>query len=441
MEHQRELAHDQAQPKVLFVDDEQPILQSLARFARAMPWETYCANSGAQALELAEEHEFSIVISDMRMPGMNGDELLSQVREKHPNAIRILLTGFTDMSALESAINKANVYNFISKPWNQDELATVINNALAHQKENADANQIHKDTQTNNKKLSKLALLLDKKAKERSMEVDQAMHLLEGMHAKVEQSFFDSLKVLNHILEWKEGRDSGHGRFVAKYGEKLARKLKLNKHDIQNTQVAAMLHRVGLLCLPDELRTRPVFNFDQDERRLYEQYPVWGEMALSSCSNLEEVAKIIRHHRESVNGKGFPDGISDRDIPIVSKILAVVGDFYDLYNGRLERNLSGLDDAKKYIKEWVGKRYDTGVTSALWEVLEDFGQSCIKVMSVGTQELTPGMTLEADIVTSSGILLLTEGSTLTDVAIEHLVLHENTYNETFEINVLLDVCS
>lgn len=113
------------QVNVLYVDDEQTNLFSFkASFRRDFNVQT--ANSGEEALKLMETEKIHVIVSDQRMPGMTGIELLQQVKVKYPEPIRILLTGYADINAVIDAINKGEVYRYVTKPWNTDELKTII---------------------------------------------------------------------------------------------------------------------------------------------------------------------------------------------------------------------------------------------------------------------------------------------------------------------------
>ncbi len=115
-------------PMVLLVDDEESILSALKRVLRREGYGLLTCNSGTDALALLEESDnaIGVVVSDFRMPGMNGIEFLSRVRALHPDTIRIVLSGYADAGMVQSAINQGEVYRFISKPWDDDELKTTI---------------------------------------------------------------------------------------------------------------------------------------------------------------------------------------------------------------------------------------------------------------------------------------------------------------------------
>ena len=115
---------------VLLVDDEENILRSLRRELLDIPYSLLTASSAAEALTLMHAHTVSVIISDQRMPGTSGTELLATVREKYPDTVRILLTAYSDMQDILDAINRSNIYKFIQKPWKSDELKNIIAEAV-----------------------------------------------------------------------------------------------------------------------------------------------------------------------------------------------------------------------------------------------------------------------------------------------------------------------
>ena len=114
----------------MIVDDEVSILRSLERLLRKEQYSIITFDSPVKALEYVKKNPVSVVISDQRMPDMEGVTLLKNIRDVSPDTIRILLTGYADMEAVIRAINEGQVYRFISKPWNDEELKIVIRHAL-----------------------------------------------------------------------------------------------------------------------------------------------------------------------------------------------------------------------------------------------------------------------------------------------------------------------
>ena len=115
--------------KILYVDDEKANLSSFHALLRR-EYEVFLAESGGEALNILEQEKINLIISDQRMPAMTGVELLELVRAKYPEVIRMVLTGYTDMQAIVDAINKGNIYYYITKPWKGEELKVILSNAL-----------------------------------------------------------------------------------------------------------------------------------------------------------------------------------------------------------------------------------------------------------------------------------------------------------------------
>jgi len=121
----------QSKVKVLFVDDEKSILVALRRLCRNTGWDIYTAESGDEGLSIIDEHAIDLVVSDMRMPKMNGAEFLEQVVEKSPSTVRILLTGYSEVTATLAAIDKGKIFCHCTKPWDNDEFREILNQAIA----------------------------------------------------------------------------------------------------------------------------------------------------------------------------------------------------------------------------------------------------------------------------------------------------------------------
>ncbi len=118
------------QPVILIVDDEQHVLGSLYRLFNCDPVTVYAAECPHKALSLLKKHPVDLVLSDEKMPGMSGVEFLKEIREHYPNIIRIMLTGDTKLETAMKALNEGEVYRFLTKPWNPEELRVLILEAL-----------------------------------------------------------------------------------------------------------------------------------------------------------------------------------------------------------------------------------------------------------------------------------------------------------------------
>ena len=153
---------EQKEDIILFVDDEENILKSIKRSLIDEPYEMLLANSGEKALELLKENNVSVIVTDMRMPGMNGLELLEIVKKKYPDIVRIVLTGYSQITTLIAAINSGQIYRYLVKPWKlEEEFKPTLRQALEYHKLMVERKQIIK-----NLKLKTLELQSQIKEKE-----------------------------------------------------------------------------------------------------------------------------------------------------------------------------------------------------------------------------------------------------------------------------------
>ncbi len=179
--------------KILCVDDERNVLKALRRlFMDEDNYEIFVAESGAEGLEvLEEEGDIRMVISDYRMPEMTGVEFLRQVNEKWSDTLRIVLSGYADTSAVVEAINEGQIYKFIPKPWNDEELITTVSAALEHQTLQWENKQLSKELQAKNAALREMNENLEELVKKRTEALDLRNRVLQ-----ISQGIMDILPVI-----------------------------------------------------------------------------------------------------------------------------------------------------------------------------------------------------------------------------------------------------
>tara|TARA_B100000315_G_C14519205_1_gene560680 strand:+ start:242 stop:1075 length:834 start_codon:yes stop_codon:yes gene_type:complete len=158
-------------PTILLVDDEPNILSSLKRLLRRENWNILTANSGKEGLEILKKNEVALIISDQRMPEMTGVEFLRQVKELYPDTIRIILSGYTEVNSIVSAINEGEVYKFITKPWNDQEIKLSVKRAIHQHELLNDNKKLYRENQKQNAQLSDMTINLEKIVEERTRDL------------------------------------------------------------------------------------------------------------------------------------------------------------------------------------------------------------------------------------------------------------------------------
>ncbi|MCK4656961.1 MAG: response regulator [candidate division Zixibacteria bacterium] len=157
---------------ILMVDDEVNILRSLKRAFIDSEYKILMAGSGKDGLEAFDKHDIQVVVSDYRMPGMTGVEFLQKVKEKSPDTIRIILSGYADAGALVEAINEGEVYKFVAKPWNEHDLLTTIKVAVDQYALQQENRELYSALEKRNEELRNLAQNLEEKVMERTRDLE-----------------------------------------------------------------------------------------------------------------------------------------------------------------------------------------------------------------------------------------------------------------------------
>lgn len=171
---------------VLLVDDEEGILHSLKRLLRKEDYRLYTASSGAEGLKILEKNDIHLVISDQRMPQMSGTEFFAIAKDRYPDAMRIILSGYTEVDSITESINKGHIYKFFLKPWNDQSLKLEIRQAL-NQYDLIQANKrLHEKVLEKNEELKNINENLEMLVKERTMELEIQNHALELSQAILE---------------------------------------------------------------------------------------------------------------------------------------------------------------------------------------------------------------------------------------------------------------
>ena len=396
----------QAAATLLIVDDEPGILSSLRRLLRPAGHKIHTAESGPIGLQVLEQEPVDLVISDMRMPEMNGAQFLEQVRLRWPGTTRILLTGYADVSSTIEAINRGEIYRYISKPWDDNDLTLIVHQALEHRRLQNENARLLVLTQAQNEELKDLNANLEDKVVQRTAEIEQINSFLNQANDRLKQNFLVSIKMFSGLMELRGGAMAGHSRRVGDLSRKLAVHLGLDAREQQDIFFAGLLHDIGKIGFTDTLLNRPVSRMNGDDLGLYRRHVVAGESALMPLDELKDVAKIVRSHHERYDGQGFPDGLEGSNIGIGARILSVVNDFDGLQTGALAERRMTAEEAKTMILQSRGKRYDPQVANAFVELLGGLGQEIVREKAVSHADLKVGMVLSRDLVSREGLMLL-----------------------------------
>lgn len=421
---------------LLCVDDEANILSALRRLFRPAGYRVLVAGGGEEGLQILAQEPVDLVISDMRMPQMDGAAFLEKVRERWPGVVRILLTGYADVNSTIAAINRGEIYRYIAKPWEDAEVLATVASGLERKKLEREKARLEGLLQQQNEQLRELNVNLEAKVAERTAELQQTMAFLEDANERLKTGFMTSVKVFSNLIELRRGAFAGHSRRVAEAARNLARSMGLERGAAQDVMLAGLLHEVGKIGLPDSLLAKAFVQMSTDEQGEYRKFPANGQVALMALEQLREAARLLRAHQERWDGTGYPDGLAGEAIPLGARILAVANDFDELQMGTLKSNKLGADEAKAYLLQYKGKRYDPKVVEAF--LAAQGGEPEIAPAAsatVAAADLQPGMVLARDLISRHGVLLLAADYMLEDSLIRQIREYEKADGSPLVVHI------
>ncbi|MFW5694770.1 MAG: response regulator [Alkalispirochaeta sp.] len=377
--------------RLLLVDDEPNILNALKRlFGELADTEVFTAAGAVEATTILKKHRIDVLISDEKMPQVEGHKFVQWVKDHYPETLRIILTGYSDTESMRRAVNRGEVYRYLFKPWDDNELLVIIRNALEHSRVNREREEL----------VSELTELVDR----RTAELHDALAQLEAKHASTEESLNNTFAFLDSVIAMIN-RETG-GRTMSRRVSQLARKLAENREvglsQVRLCEMASYFFPLGALSLGVSLEDA----LDRDGE-ISLQFLETGEHLLRSTLNLPELAHGIRHLREHWDGTGTPDGLTGTDIPFVSRTVRIAFD----YVMAKEISENSHESIRKEMSAQSGAIYDPTLVARLFDLLswDDRGS----VREVPAAKLVPGMVLAHDLKLDNGMTYITAGTTIT----------------------------
>lgn len=338
--------------KLLLVDDEISILSSLCRVFRKEGYEILVTDNPAEALDVLRREKVHVILSDYRMPGMDGVSLLNEAMKLQPDAIRMILSGYAESSVIISAINDGGAYKFITKPWEDDLLKVEVKHAIERYNLEDTNKKLIEDISKQNEELMSVNLLLSEKINE------------------IQEGVISTIEMLSYILRTKNHKLPTNLEVLYRFGLVVCRRLCLSEEDIKVFSMAIKLNDLGNVGIDSNILNKPG-KLTPAERREVEQHTIIGETILSFLKGFESVSKIVRYHHENYDGLGYPDGLKGDNIPIVARIVHLLDAYDSLTSERPYRPAMGYKEVKSILMDSKGKKFDPVVLDIFIGILEE----------------------------------------------------------------------
>jgi len=358
-------------PRVLFVDDEPEVLDAVAVNLRRS-YDVVTATSGAAGLEYLEaESDFAVVVSDMRMPKMDGATFLALARETAPDVVRMLLTGHSDLEATIKAVNHGQLFRFLTKPCPKDTLIHAIEAAVSQHR------------------------------------------LITGERVLLEQTLNGSVKMLFEILAITSPAAFGRANQIKNRVLRLARLLGVL--DIWQLEIAALASQLGFIVVPHEVceKLEHKLPLSEDEQRMVARAPAMTEQLLANIPRLEGVRAMLALHVNPPPRRPHAEPSVQR-IELGAHLLRVAIDIETLESNRTDRTTSPVSFLLSRTD-----LYDKEVLEAVEQLYRERPPRTI-VRAMTARALTVGMVLAEDVRLANGTLLVARGYEVTSHFIERI---------------------
>ncbi|WP_047305883.1 HD domain-containing phosphohydrolase [Pseudomonas fluorescens] len=428
-------------PGVLLVDSQDTILQRLHQLLSAHDYRLYLAHDASEALQVMAREEVDLVISAAHLPQMDGATLLARMHQQYPGTTRILLTGDPDLKLIAKAINEGEIYRYLSKPWDDQELLLTLRQALDHQHSERERQRLEALAQQQNRELKAVNALLEKRVAARTAELQQTADMLDLAYEELKHSYATGAELFSLLVNQRLPSDKQTNRRIIELVRAYCKVQGIDAVAQRDLAMAAALHNIGKLSWSDSMMVTPVDLLHHHERDRYRAYPAQSESLLMTLEPVQDAARLIRHHQEHWDGTGFPDHLKGEAIPLGSRLLKLAVDFIELQCGLiLERHMNS-DEALVFIRKYAGRLYDPDLVEGFIQVCSVYlsdvtlGDPSVKVLS--TRELQAGMILARNLNADNGMLLLNAGKVLSAPLVDKLIAFETMEGGRYSVFVKL----
>lgn len=349
--------------KILLVDDEVAVLHGYQRLLRGeFTTDTVVGGAGA-LIALARNGPYAVVVSDLRMPQMDGVELLTKIKALSPDTVRIMLTGNADVQAAAKAVNEGNIFRFLTKPCAKELMATTLTAALLQYR------------------------------------------LVTAEKQLLEQTLSGSIQVLTEVLSLVNPAAFGRAARARRYIHHIVTRLSLGSH--WKFDVAAMMSQLGCVAIDPETidAVYTGHELSPQEQARYDTHPMIARDLLSRIPRMEPIAWIVAHQKQPITVEG---DIADRDkadMRLGAQILQVTLAF----DGLLRKGISRVEAATRLSR--LHRGLDPRIFQALVELEPETADKDVRTVTI--EEILPGMIVEQEIRTGAGVLVVAKGQEVT----------------------------
>ena len=415
--------------KLLIVDDEPEVLKSLERLLKKH-FELHMFDNAEEALLFLANTHCHLILSDMKLPHMNGAEFLSQAAKLSPLSKKVVLTGHADIEEAKDVVNNANISRYFTKPWQNKELLSGLSELVTLYNEEQKHKRVIHSLKGSNFKLSAAKKVMN-------TTIESMLEEHSQTHKKNEELFYLNDELIDfsaRLINLLVGDDTGHNYRIAQQARLIAKILNADNEEQEAIYLAGLYYSVGLASLPEELRSLTREQMSPTQQHQWISSVQISAEILREIKPLRAAATIVQHIYEHFDGSGLPDKLAGDDIPLGARILFVVIRYDRILQGKMYSYTLSQEDALHKIKSLSDKVFDAKVLKA-FELLLGKKESEHFEYAISVDQIVEGMVASEDVLNHHGKKLIAKDVVISQAMIEALLQYQETRKSSMTIFV------
>ena len=339
---------------LLLVDDEPNVLKSLRRELSETGYHLFTAASAKEGLEIVQQHDIGVVLSDMSMPEMDGITFLEAVAKISEDTVRVLLTAYGSHESAIAAINRSHIFGYLTKPWATENLQATLAKAFDYANLIRENKRLLRLTNNQNEQLRFINENLEIIVQQRTIQLEEAVN--------------EGIEMLALAAEAKDDVTGEHIYRIRYLTLKICFSLGMMEKDAEQISFFSVIHDIGKINIPDNILKKKGPLTDA-EWQIMQTHTTAGEKILGRKPFYRTARLIARSHHEKWDGSGYPDGLQGEEIPLPARIVAVADVFDSLTNERSYKKRWSAGEALAYMETQRAIHFDPEVLSTFMAVI------------------------------------------------------------------------
>ena len=324
--------------KIIVVDDEPGILDSLSIFLKRSGYEFTGVTDPLEAIEKVKNEHFDLMLLDFIMTPIHGDKVVEEIRKFNKELYILLLTGHKDLAPPLETIKRLDIQGYCEKSDKFDQLLLLVESGI--------------------------------KAIEQMYTIKKINAELKDTNEKLEKAYLETVETLRYTVEAKDTYTRGHSDRVSEYSVLIGKYLGLSEDDLHKLKVGGLFHDIGKIGVPDSILLKTA-KLTDDEYSEIKNHPSIGAHILSNASIFQDIIPIVKHHHERYDCRGYPGKLVGEDIPYLARIAAVADSFDAMTSKRTYRDCLPLDIVISEIEKNKGTQFDSSIADIFLDILKN----------------------------------------------------------------------